>query len=59
MHNNRCSGRPITPQTNSASPMQHLVLLGDSILDNGAYTAGGPAVIEQVRAILPTDGEHH
>jgi hypothetical protein len=33
--------------------MPHLVLLGDSILDNGAYTAGGPAVIQQVRAQLP------
>lgn len=32
--------------------MPHLVLLGDSILDNGAYTAGGPAVIEQVRRLL-------
>jgi hypothetical protein len=25
-----------------ASPMSHLVLLGDSIFDNGAYVAGGP-----------------
>jgi lysophospholipase L1-like esterase len=33
--------------------MPHLVLLGDSILDNGAYTAGGPAVIQQVREHLP------
>jgi hypothetical protein len=33
--------------------MGHLVLLGDSILDNGAYVAGGPAVIDQVRGCLP------
>jgi hypothetical protein len=37
--------------------MPHLVLLGDSILDNGAYTAGGPAVIQQVRAQLPPGWE--
>jgi hypothetical protein len=33
--------------------MPHLVLLGDSILDNGAYTAGGPPVIRQVQQQLP------
>lgn len=33
--------------------MNHLVLLGDSILDNGAYTAGGPAVITHVQRQLP------
>ena len=33
--------------------MHHLVLLGDSILDNGAYTAGRPAVVEHVRRQLP------
>jgi hypothetical protein len=33
--------------------MPNLVLLGDSILDNGAYTGDGPAVIDQVRAELP------
>lgn len=32
----------------------HVVLLGDSILDNGAYTSGGPDVISQLRAMLPT-----
>ena len=35
-------------------PMPHLVLLGDSIFDNAAYTANGPAVIEQVRKNLST-----
>ena len=33
--------------------MPHLVLLGDSIFDNGAYTEGGPDVLSQVRAMLP------
>jgi hypothetical protein len=33
--------------------MSHLVLLGDSTFDNGAYTAGGPAVISQVRKRIP------
>ena len=33
--------------------MTHLVLLGDSIFDNRAYVGGGPAVIDQVRGIVP------
>lgn len=33
--------------------MPHLILLGDSIFDNGAYVAGGPDVVRQVRAALP------
>ena len=33
--------------------MNHLVLLGDSILDNRAYVAGGPAVIDQVQKTVP------
>lgn len=35
--------------------MNHLVLLGDSILDNAAYTAGGPSVIAHLQAKLPPD----
>jgi GDSL-like Lipase/Acylhydrolase family len=36
--------------------MTHVVLLGDSIFDNGAYVgAGDPDVIGQLRAILPGD----
>jgi hypothetical protein len=31
----------------------HVVLLGDSIFDNGVYVPGHPAVIEQLRAALP------
>lgn len=33
--------------------MSHIVLLGDSIFDNGRYTMGGPDVISQVRQLLP------
>ena len=33
--------------------MSHIVLLGDSIFDNGAYVNGGPPVIRQLRAKLP------
>lgn len=33
--------------------MPHIVLLGDSIFDNGAYTSGGPDVITQLRELLP------
>jgi hypothetical protein len=33
--------------------MTHIVLLGDSIFDNGRYTLGGPDVIAQVRSLLP------
>jgi hypothetical protein len=33
--------------------MSHVVLLGDSILDNASYVPGEPAVIEQVRDCLP------
>jgi hypothetical protein len=35
--------------------MNHLVLLGDSIFDNRAYVAGGPAVIDQVKQRVPHD----
>lgn len=31
----------------------HVVLLGDSVLDNGAYVPGEPDVVAQVRALLP------
>ena len=33
--------------------MSHLILLGDSIFDNGAYTEGGPDVVTQLRGLLP------
>ena len=34
--------------------MPHVVLLGDSVFDNGAYTGGGPDVITQLRGLLPS-----
>lgn len=34
--------------------MSHLVLLGDSLFDNAAYTAGGPDVVGQLRGLLPS-----
>lgn len=34
--------------------MAHVVLLGDSVFDNGAYVGAGPDVIAQVRERLPT-----
>jgi hypothetical protein len=33
--------------------MPHVVLLGDSIFDNSAYTGGGPDVVTQLRHIIP------
>src|SRR3712207_6125756 len=33
--------------------MNHVVLLGDSIFDNAAYTGGAPDVVRQVRRWLP------
>jgi lysophospholipase L1-like esterase len=33
--------------------MPHVVLLGDSILDNAAYVRGGPDVVAQLGALLP------
>jgi hypothetical protein len=33
--------------------MSHLILLGDSIFDNAAYTDGGPDVVTQLNEVLP------
>lgn len=35
--------------------MGHVILLGDSIFDNGAYVQGGPDVVRQLRSRLPAD----
>ena len=32
--------------------MPHVVLIGDSIFDNAAYTRGGPDVVSQLRGLL-------
>jgi len=37
--------------------MAHVVLVGDSILDNSAYTRGGPDVVSQVRELVPPSWE--
>ena len=37
-----------------ATSGKHLVLLGDSIFDNGAYTDGGPDLVTQLRKRLPS-----
>jgi hypothetical protein len=37
--------------------MSHIVLVGDSILDNRAYTEGEPDVVSQVQELLP-HGSH-
>jgi hypothetical protein len=34
---------------------QHIVLLGDSVLDNGAYVGKGPDVVQQLRMRLPAN----
>lgn len=36
-----------------ASKNMRLILLGDSIFDNGAYTGGKPDVITQLRSVIP------
>ena len=33
--------------------MPHVVLIGDSVFDNAAYTSGGPDVVTQLRDVLP------
>jgi hypothetical protein len=45
---------PTTAFSRGQTPMAHLVLLGDSIFDNAAYVPGGPHVVRQLRAILPS-----
>jgi hypothetical protein len=43
------------PQAQEAmpTPNPHIVLLGDSIFDNAAYTGGEPDVVTHLRALLP------
>ena len=35
--------------------MNHIVLLGDSIFDNGAYVDGGIDVVNHLRKVIPSD----
>jgi hypothetical protein len=37
----------------SSTPPGHVVLLGDSIFDNGVYVPGQPDVVRQLRSALP------
>jgi hypothetical protein len=37
----------------TAEPRNHVVLLGDSIFDNAAYTRGAPDVVTHLRTVLP------
>jgi hypothetical protein len=39
----------------SRSQQRHVVLLGDSIFDNSAYTNGAPDVVTHLRGVLPPD----
>ena len=39
--------------SSSLSSCKHLALLGDSTIDNGNWTGGGPCVLDQVRDLLP------
>src|SRR3954467_15640926 len=44
----------VGPALAAASPSGHVVLLGDSVLDNAGYLGGrGPDVVAQLRACLP------
>ncbi|UJR35797.1 hypothetical protein I4U23_028545 [Adineta vaga] len=40
----------------SSFAMRHLILLGDSILDNGSYVRGQPAVIDQLKTKIKDQG---
>jgi hypothetical protein len=40
------------PPTRPTKSPTHIAILGDSIFDNGAYVAGGPAVIDHLRNYL-------
>src|SRR3954452_12541822 len=44
-------------QAPGSTRMTHVVLLGDSIFDNGAYIGGAPDVVRQLRAHLNPDGQ--
>jgi lysophospholipase L1-like esterase len=41
--------------TTSPTATRHVVLLGDSIFDNGAYTGGKPDVLAQLQRVLPKE----
>jgi hypothetical protein len=45
----------LTVSTGEFNALAHVILLGDSILDNQSYVQPGPAVVEQLRSRLPHD----
>lgn len=46
-----------TTNPRAANATRHIVLLGDSIFDNGVYVPGRPSVIEQLQAALGEGGK--
>jgi hypothetical protein len=48
-------GKLVDALEKAPNSMNHVVLLGDSILDNGAYVAGGSPLVEQLRFRLHGD----
>jgi hypothetical protein len=45
--------RHVVLTTPMAQKQSHVVLLGDSIVDNVAYTRGAPDVLTHLRSLLP------
>lgn len=45
---------PAISQGQAAPGMKHVVLLGDSVFDNGGYVGGGPDVVTPLRERLPS-----
>jgi hypothetical protein len=45
--------RPGRAFSEGQAAMSHVVLLGDSVFDNGAYVGNGPDVLRQLRDVLP------
>src|SRR3954469_19517412 len=46
-------GRYQMPCRRDAKRMKHVVLLGDSVFDNGAYVGSSPALVHQLHQLLP------
>src|SRR3954447_26629494 len=42
-----------TAYRGDAKRMKHVVLLGDSVFDNGAYVGSSPALVHQLHQLLP------
>jgi hypothetical protein len=44
---------PVSSQLRANESSPHIALLGDSVLDNGAYVGGAPDVVRQLRSLSP------